>query len=252
MRELGFADARVTAAGPDGGIDVSSSRALAQVKWRGGMVGRQDLQALYGARGQDVSKRLLFFAASGYSKPAIDYADRNQIALFIYEPMGTLVARNKVRRHACTRWTTSQAEFLVTSSVAYVDSDMVPCSLAALPCLVDKVVVAVLRRSMAPDFRDRLHGRCVRGHNCRRLCFSWSPSGLRNGVVACQCPQHAGCVVDLSRRSQSSFIALTTGQAQLFPSERPRRDRIVRRPRSAEDLRRMGYVARGVQDRRTS
>lgn len=95
MRELGFVDARVTAAGPDGGIDVSSSRALAQVKWRGGMVGRQDLQALYGARGQDISKKLLFFAASDYSKPAIDYADRNQIALFIYEPIGTLVARNK-------------------------------------------------------------------------------------------------------------------------------------------------------------
>lgn len=165
---------------------------------------------------------------------------------------GDVGRQKQVRRHACTRWTTSQAEFLVASSVAYVDSDMVPCSLAALPCLVDKVVVAVLRRSMAPDFRDRLHGRCVRGHNCRHLCFSGSPSGLRNGVVACQCPQHAGCVVDLSRRSQSSFIALTTGQAQLFPSERPRRDRIVRRPRSAEDLRRMGYVARGVQDRRTS
>ncbi|MBX9151976.1 restriction endonuclease [Rhodococcus qingshengii] len=95
MRELGFRDASVTGGGADAGIDVRSSAALAQVKWQGGMVGRPTLQALYGARGADLSKKLLFFAASNYSKQAVDYADRNQIALFVYEPLGTLVPMNK-------------------------------------------------------------------------------------------------------------------------------------------------------------
>lgn len=113
MRELGFRDAAVTGGGADGGIDVRSSSALAQVKWRGGMVGRPELQALYGARGADLSKKLLFFAASNYSKQAVDYGDRNQIALFLYEPVGTLVPMNKhasVLIHAGSR-TTVQSEW---------------------------------------------------------------------------------------------------------------------------------------------
>ncbi|MDJ0105128.1 restriction endonuclease [Rhodococcus erythropolis] len=95
MRELGFTDARVTTGGADGGIDVRASAALAQVKWRGGLVGRPELQALFGARGSDFSKQLLFFAASGYSQHADEYADHSQIALFVYEPMGTLVPKNQ-------------------------------------------------------------------------------------------------------------------------------------------------------------
>lgn len=97
MRELGFADAQVTIGGADGGIDVHSSAALAQVKWRGGMVGRPELQALFGARGSDFSKQLLFFAASDYSQHAVDYADHSRIALFVYDPIRTLAPKN---RHA--------------------------------------------------------------------------------------------------------------------------------------------------------
>lgn len=97
MRELGFTDAQVTVGGADGGIDVHSSTALAQVKWRGGMVGRPELQALFGARGSDFSKLLLFFAASDYSQHAAEYADQSRIAIFVYDPIGTLTAKN---RHA--------------------------------------------------------------------------------------------------------------------------------------------------------
>ncbi len=97
MRELGFADAQVTAGGADGGIDVHSSTALAQVKWRGGMAGRPELQALFGARGSDFSKQLLFFAASDYSQHAVEYAEHYRIALFVYDPTGTLAPKN---RHA--------------------------------------------------------------------------------------------------------------------------------------------------------
>lgn len=95
MRELGFADAQVTAGGADCGIDVHSSTALAQVKWRGGMAGRPELQALFGARGSDFSKQLLFFAASDYSQHAVEYAEHYRIALFVYDPTGTLAPKNQ-------------------------------------------------------------------------------------------------------------------------------------------------------------
>lgn len=97
MRELGFPDARVTSGGADGGIDVRSSNALAQVKWRGGLTGRPALQNLYGARGIETSKRLLFFSAADYSQHAMEYAEQTGIALFIYDPDGRVTARN---RHA--------------------------------------------------------------------------------------------------------------------------------------------------------
>lgn len=95
MRDwLGFPDARVTPKGPDGGVDVTSSRALAQVKWQGAAVGRPELQRLFGARGHDSNKQLLFFAASGYSMNAITYADQVGIALFTYNPVGELTCLN--------------------------------------------------------------------------------------------------------------------------------------------------------------
>ncbi|WP_280470633.1 restriction endonuclease [Nocardia farcinica] len=95
MREMGFADAAVTAGGADGGVDVRASRAIAQVKWRGGMVSRPEVQKLFGARGSDYGKQLLFFAASDYSQHAVAFADTEGIALFVYEPDGCLAARNR-------------------------------------------------------------------------------------------------------------------------------------------------------------
>lgn len=113
MRELGYADAQVTVGGADGGIDVHSSAALAQVKWRGGMVGRPELQALFGARGTDFSKQLLFFAASDYSQHAVGYADHSQIALFVYDPIGILAPKN---RHAAALLNSGQHNLLGRSS----------------------------------------------------------------------------------------------------------------------------------------
>lgn len=96
MRDLGFVDAKLTSDGADGGVDVVSVRALAQVKWRGAAVSRDELQKLFGARGSCFDRQLLFFAASEYSKPAVEYANAYAIALFIYEPYGELVPRNPV------------------------------------------------------------------------------------------------------------------------------------------------------------
>ncbi|WP_349536473.1 restriction endonuclease [Rhodococcus rhodochrous] len=98
MRAMGFTDARVTGPGADGGIDVWSRKAVAQVKWRSAQTGRPELQQLYGARAGDHDQRLLFFTASGYSQAAIEYAKAVKMALFTYDPLGELTPRNKRAR----------------------------------------------------------------------------------------------------------------------------------------------------------
>lgn len=96
MRVLGFRDAHVTDVGPDAGIDIVSASAVAQVKWKGAVVGRPDLQRLVGARGRKNHLALFFFAASGFSQAAVDYADDLEIALFVYDPSGTPTAQNRL------------------------------------------------------------------------------------------------------------------------------------------------------------
>ncbi|UNQ40960.1 restriction endonuclease [Prescottella equi] len=95
MREWGFTDAVATTGGADGGIDVRSSTALAQVKWKGGVAGRPEIQRLYGARGGDHQKQLFFFDASGYSKDAVKYADQVDVRLFRYNPLGEAEPMNR-------------------------------------------------------------------------------------------------------------------------------------------------------------
>lgn len=95
MRNWGYLDAVASPVGADGGIDVHSRHAIAQVKWKGAVVGRPDCQRLVGARGTDTSKALLFFAASGYSKGAIEYADQVGMSLFTYDPTGRVHAVNR-------------------------------------------------------------------------------------------------------------------------------------------------------------
>lgn len=98
MRSWGFSDAVATTGGADGGIDVSARGALAQVKWKNGSAGRPDLQRLYGARGTSSNKALFFFAASSYTKGAIEYADSVGMSLLIYDPTGQALPANDVAR----------------------------------------------------------------------------------------------------------------------------------------------------------
>ncbi|NDZ93342.1 restriction endonuclease [Streptomyces sp. SID6673] len=97
MRSWGFIDAVATTGGADGGLDVRSSRALAQVKWKGGVTGRPDVQNLYGARGAG-TEQLFFFSASGYSDQAITYADQVGILLVTYDPLGAVEGVNQAAR----------------------------------------------------------------------------------------------------------------------------------------------------------
>ncbi|GAB3079189.1 hypothetical protein GCM10027215_20630 [Nocardioides zeae] len=94
MRMWGFKDAHVTGPGSDGGVDVRATGALAQVKMEAQPTGRPVVQRLVGARGRDISMRLFFFTAAGYSRSAVTYANELRVALFRYDTLGHVVAVN--------------------------------------------------------------------------------------------------------------------------------------------------------------
>ncbi|MBM4574816.1 hypothetical protein GS896_27550 [Rhodococcus hoagii] len=98
MRKLGFTQVTVSPVGPDAGIDVHSREALAQVKWKDGTVGRPDLQRLYGARGENRSKTLIFFSKSAYTKHAVEYANAVAMCLFVYN--GSTGAISPANKHS--------------------------------------------------------------------------------------------------------------------------------------------------------
>jgi hypothetical protein len=93
MRHLGFGDARCTGAGTDGGVDVRSRDAVAQVKAQLTPVGRPELQALYGVARSE-GRRPLFFSLMAYTAAALAWADEVGMALFRFDHAGTMEAVN--------------------------------------------------------------------------------------------------------------------------------------------------------------
>jgi hypothetical protein len=87
MRYWGFEDAQSTGPGTDEGIDVNSSEAVAQVKAYMVPVGRPDLQNLAGVAAVE-RKKAIFFALSGYTVQALEWAERADMALFTFDLMG--------------------------------------------------------------------------------------------------------------------------------------------------------------------
>ena len=87
MRHLGFADARCTGAGTDGGVDVRSGEAVAQVKAQLTPVGRPELQALYGVARSE-GRQPLFFSLMNYTAAALTWADEVGMALFRFDHAG--------------------------------------------------------------------------------------------------------------------------------------------------------------------
>ncbi|MGN2641151.1 restriction endonuclease [Nocardia takedensis] len=96
MIGLGYQGVSLTTAGADGGIDVRSNTAIAQVKLHSKPTGRPDLQKLCGARALNHDLEMLFFSAMGYSAAAIEYADETGMALFVYDLTGTYRPANRV------------------------------------------------------------------------------------------------------------------------------------------------------------
>lgn len=100
MRWLGLPDAYVSPRGADGGIDVHSSRAIAQVKFRSNVTGRPDLQRLFGARGHANHLDLFFFTYVGYTRQALQYANQVGMLLFEYDVTGTVDPVNDTAHRA--------------------------------------------------------------------------------------------------------------------------------------------------------
>ena len=81
MRHLGFGDAQCTGSGADGGVDVRSHGAVAQVKAQLTPVGRPELQSLYGVARSE-GRQPLFFSLMSYTAAALTWADEVGMALF--------------------------------------------------------------------------------------------------------------------------------------------------------------------------
>ncbi|MFF2633488.1 restriction endonuclease [Microbacterium sp. NPDC058021] len=85
MRHLGVDGAEVTQQSVDGGIDVTSSTIVAQVKHYAAPVGVEALRALHGVA-VVLDRSAAFFALTGYTKRAVDFGDDARIPLFTYDP----------------------------------------------------------------------------------------------------------------------------------------------------------------------
>jgi hypothetical protein len=84
LRSVGFVDAEAGSGGPDGGVDVRASGLVAQVKAEMKPIGLPVIQRTYGiarAEGSDAA----CFALSGFTQDAIEWADQQEVALFVFD-----------------------------------------------------------------------------------------------------------------------------------------------------------------------
>lgn len=83
----GYYDAKATPIGPDGGLDVVASRALAQVKYRNVKTSRTEINEFHGSA-EGSGKDELYFSLSGYTQQALERAEEKFIALFQFNNQG--------------------------------------------------------------------------------------------------------------------------------------------------------------------
>jgi hypothetical protein len=96
MRHHGYPDAELTAGGPDGGVDIRSAVAVAQVKDQSRPVSAPLVQALFGIATCERRTPLLF-SSDGFTPDARAFADRTGVALFDISFYGRISPAN---RHA--------------------------------------------------------------------------------------------------------------------------------------------------------
>jgi TPR repeat protein len=87
LRYLGFLDASVTPVGPDQGIDVNSSEAVAQVKMEGVSTSRPTVQGLAGVAALE-NKKAFFFSLGGFTSEAIAWSEKANVFLFQFDLQG--------------------------------------------------------------------------------------------------------------------------------------------------------------------
>jgi hypothetical protein len=88
MRALGFTDARRTGSGSDGGVDVESRRAVAQVKDQSSGVGRGVLQQLFGVA--QAEGKIPYFFARHYSTQAVEWGLKNRVKMYQFDLRGNV------------------------------------------------------------------------------------------------------------------------------------------------------------------
>lgn len=84
MKCQGCTSASASRVGPDGGIDVSSSRYVAQVKHRQTTSDVRAVREIFGVA-QSQNKQALFFSLSGYTAEAVRFGSSAPVALFRYD-----------------------------------------------------------------------------------------------------------------------------------------------------------------------
>jgi len=75
MKQNGYRDARLTPSGPDGGVDVVASGAVAQVKHHAKPVRLPEVQRIYGIAVAE-RKKALIFGSAGFTAAAREWASR--------------------------------------------------------------------------------------------------------------------------------------------------------------------------------
>lgn len=106
MDWMGFSQVAATAPGADGGIDVVSREAVAQVKAETVPVGRPKIQQLHGVA-TAAGKTGVFFSLSGYTSAAKSFAESVGVALFAFDLQGKPDAVNSPAQTLLSRSVTS-------------------------------------------------------------------------------------------------------------------------------------------------
>lgn len=100
LAHLGEQHVQVTRAKSDGGIDIVSTRCVAQVKNYKGSVGVIPVRELVGVASVD-GRFPVFFTSGSYTKAALQFAEEANVYLFKYDAEGgTLDARSSIARKA--------------------------------------------------------------------------------------------------------------------------------------------------------
>jgi hypothetical protein len=81
MQRHGYRDAALTRSGADGGIDVTSKKAIAQVKHHSKAVGLAEMQRLSGIA-NSTGRKALFFSTAGFTPKAMEWARRHGIEMY--------------------------------------------------------------------------------------------------------------------------------------------------------------------------
>jgi hypothetical protein len=103
LANLGEQNVSVTRAKNDGGLDIISSRCVAQVKNYSGSVGVAAVRELVGVASID-GRFPVFFTSGSYTKAALQFAEDAKVYLFKYDAAaGTLDAESSIARTAFAR-----------------------------------------------------------------------------------------------------------------------------------------------------